>query len=450
MVGITSSNQNDLEGNIAAALLLGSFPGLLVQPYANDTFGRKMCISLFSVVFVIGSVLQTFAWDYWSLVLGRMVSGFGLAVMMISISMYNSEVAPTHIRGQIIGVQQLMVATGIAIAYWTNYFMAESSVQGQGVFRIPLGMQIVPCIMLLVGVQFVPKSPRWLLTKGRTIEALESLMVLRELGPTDPILLDELLQMSDALEDRDESKWIQVLEPANLKRFSVGITILVFQQFAGQNLINYFAPTMFKQMGLTSGNSDLFATGFVGIDKMVMSLPGLYFVDRLGRRPLMLFGTVVMAASFYTIGVYTQFFNDGHVGLMGYIAIGCVYTFMAAYSMSWGVLHYIIPAEIYPQHVRAKSETVGALFEGAFNILSVKLAPVILHSQSGGGTFFIFGALLTVFLVWIFVSFPETKGLALEDVDVVFSTWKRWKPISAQTIEANRQERIQQRKANIA
>ena len=204
-------------------------------------------------------------------------------------------------------------------------------------------------------------------------------------------------------------------------------------------MINYFAPRIFQQIGLTSQASDLFATGFVGLTKMFMTLPSLALVDRAGRRPLMLFGTTLMCISFFYIGFYQQFghtslsndHSNDHANVIstwGYIAIACVYVFMTGYSLSWGVMHYVIPAEVYPQDIRAKAETVSAFVDGGFQLVSIKLSPVLLTLQ-GGGAYFISGGLLLFFLIWIFICIPETKGISLEDMEHVFKTWKHWQPV---------------------
>lgn len=193
-------------------------------------------------------------------------------------------------------------------------------------------------------------------------------------------------------------------------------------------MITYFAPTVFHDLGLTGKSADLLATGLIGIVRMIMTFPALYVIDKLGRRPLMLIGTSVMMISFLYIGIYATL-HQGPVNEWGYIAITLIYFFMSGYSISWGILHYVIPAEIYPQEIRAKAETVGAAFEGLFQILSIKMAPVIIEKLSTGNVFFLYMSLLSFYFCWIFVCLPETKGLGLEQIHLAFSTWKRWKPV---------------------
>jgi hypothetical protein len=269
-----------------------------------------------------------------------------------------------------------------------------------------------------------------LASKGRVDEARQSLAKIRQLDIKDPIIEKEMKEILDFSEEHDTSTWTEVLNYKNRQRLAVGAVLLAFQQFAGQNIINYFAPVIFRNIGLTGEASDLFATGMIGIVRMIMTLPALWLVDSLGRRPLLLGGTSIMALSFYYIGTYLSLtpLNQPLNG-WGYIAIAGIYIFMAGYSASWGVLHYVIPAEVYPTNIRAKAETISGIIEGIFQIASIKLAPVLIDKLPGGRLFYLFAGLLTMFFTWAFICLPESKGIALENMDIVFQNWKRWQPV---------------------
>ncbi|KAI8906001.1 general substrate transporter [Gorgonomyces haynaldii] len=403
-----------------------------MQSYFNDGLGRRMTIFIFSILFSIGGVLQTVAQSFWIMCLGRFISGAGLAVLAISVSIYNAEIAPREIRGRIIGLQQLMVAIGIAAAYWMNYIFAKVDTSANPALRleIPLGLQLVPSVLLAVGIFYVPESPRWLVMKGKIDEARAALARVRELPQDSEEVNNELQDIVTYLETRQTSTWKETFGKENRPRLGVGLPLVLFQQFAGQNLINYFAPEIFKNIGITGEANDLFATGVVGIVKMVMTVPSLWVIDRAGRRPLMLIGTVVMLASFFYIGIYKQVTsNETAVDTAGYLAIIMVYIFMAGYAISWGVLHYVLPGEIYPQNIRAKAETLNGIVDGIFQIVSIKIGPILINTLPKGGVYFFYAACLTVFLVWIFVCLPETKGIALEDMGIVFANWKRWQKV---------------------
>jgi sugar porter (SP) family MFS transporter len=375
---------------------------------------------------------------------------------MISINMFNSEMAPKEIRGLIVGIQQFMVACGISTAYWMNYAFARiSDVDSPIRFRVPLALQCVPPLIVMLGLIAVPQSPRWLMMKGRYEEALDSLSRLRQKPKDDPSLQAEMKEIEEFLTVHDTSQWGDLLKKENRERFFTGSTLLMLQQFAGHNIINYFAPTIFRSIGLSSSSSaDLLATGIIGIVRMVMTVPALLAIDTLGRRALLLGGTITMAVSFYYIGGYlntipvsvgrngtsvvsmattastsSPLSEDIPITGWGYAAVICIYTFMAGYSMSWGILHYVVPAEVFPTHLRAKAETLSGVLEGACQIISIQLAPLLISVLKGGSLFFVFAGILTGYLLWIFFVLPETRGVSLEDMHLVFENKKRWKRV---------------------
>ena len=374
--------------------------------------------------------MQAVAESLWLLFLGRAIAGFCVSIIAISVSLYNSEVAPSNIRGKIVGSQQIMVGFGATSAYWVNYFVGVYMDPNDDYnWRLPLFLQCVPAALLFLGMFFVPRSPRWLAQTGRWEEARKSLAIVRDEDEDSLAVEQELQIFREYLSSRQSSKWSDVFTRHNRKRLYVGVPLILFQQFAGQNLMNYFAPTVFRQLGLVSKSADLLATGFMGILKTLSTIPAVLFVDRFGRRPLFLIGCFGMLICMLYIGSYYHLRSNIPANdPSGYIAITLVYIFMAFYSMSWGPLHYVIPSEIYPQMVRAKSDSLSGAVDWAGQFASIKLAPLIMLLP-GGSPFFLYGVLLAFFFGWGFVMIPETKGLRLEDMDVVFEDWRRWKTV---------------------
>ena len=317
-MGITLENKADRIGSIAAALQVGGLLGAIIQSFINDGIGRKSSILVMCVVFSIGVVIQTLSHSLEVMLVGRFISGIAVSVMSVAVSMYNTEMAPSKIRGTIVGAQQLMVAVGSAFAYWLNYLMRN--VEGQAQVVVPLGLQLVPAVFLFAGLIFLPRSPRWLASQGLLVEARESLAKIRQLPLSSDAVNDEMEEITTFLDQHKSSFWSEVFSPDNLQRLQIGVPFILFQQFLGQNLINYYSPTLFKSLGLDSNGADLFATGFIGIIKILMTVPALILVDKLGRRPLMLTGTILMAGSFYFIGYYTTL-NSTSIGVAGYVVI---------------------------------------------------------------------------------------------------------------------------------
>ncbi|KAL1914532.1 uncharacterized protein VTP21DRAFT_8246 [Calcarisporiella thermophila] len=433
--GITNENFNDTSGSIAAILQLGGFAGSFVQHALADYFGRKWTIIGMSVVFCIGAVMQTVASSLPLLYAGRCIGGFGLAIVALAVSMYNAEASPSDIRGAIVGIQDFMLAFGAAASYWTNYacergFSSQADIQ----WRLPLGIQLVFSVILIFGVMILPKSPRWLAMKNRREEAARSLAKLRGLPVEHEEIQEELREIYYIIESRPSTSWKTVFAGENLRRLSVGLPLIVFQQFTGQNAIAYFAPTMFNRLGVHGTTSALLATGVVGLVKWWTSLVGVFLVDRVGRRLLLMAGTAVMCICMFFIGGYSVLSSGtgSELSAGGYIAAICVYLFMFGYSSSWGVLHFVIPAEIYTQNIRAKAETLSGMVEWPLQAASIKLSPIMLAIPHGGA-YFIFGGLLFLFFLWAFFMLPETKGHSLENMNDAFvgnpfTRWRRAKP----------------------
>jgi hypothetical protein len=183
----------------------------------------------------------------------------------------------------------------------------------------------------------------------------------------------------------------------------------------------------------------------VGILKVLITIPALIAVDRLGRRPLMIGGTITMTCAFYYIGkiifrlqissifILGIFYSlsspeSGSNSIANYIAIGMIYIFMAGYALSWGIMHYCLPAELYPLNIRAKAQGIGAIVDWTFQVVAIKMYPYLIDLPNGG-VYYLTAGLLTLFLIWIIVFLPETKGLGLEEVDLAFDTFPRWKTV---------------------
>lgn len=336
VLGITADNSKDLSGSIVAALQVGGVLGALTQSYINDGLGRKTSILVNTIIFSIGAVIQTVAPSFLWFVIGRFISGFSLCVIAVAVQVYNAEVSPSHIRGRVVGLQQFMVCIGIAASYWINYFVDTSEAwKGNSIqYSLPLGLQVVPPVVLFAGLLFLPQSPRWLATKGDYIGARKALANVRELAENDAAIDQELSDIAEFVDNHQTSTWTEVFGGKNMKRLSVGVPLILFQQFAGQNIINYFSPTLFSGLGLNQQSADLFATGMVGLLKVIITIPALMAVDRLGRRPLMIWGTIIMAGAFYYIGVFNVVSpaNGKSITAGGYVAIGMIYVFMVSTS----------------------------------------------------------------------------------------------------------------------
>ena len=311
----------------------------------------------------------------------------------------------------------------MCLGYWLNFAIQSAKLE----YELALGGQLVIGIIAFLLLILLPESPRWYIMKNQTEKAVRALAVMRT---EDVDIHEEVYEMSKAQERWKSASWKEVFDQRNWKKLEICLLFVLFQQFAGQNLLFYYAPQLFKDLGLRE--NELLATGFLGVVKLLMTIPSLLVIDHLGRRPLMLLGTVIMLVSFLYIGIYNtiehpdnylQLATGSHpfgISFLAWMAILCIYVFVAGYSLSWGVVRYVLPAETFEQSIRAKANSLCQLIDWLFQMIGIKTFPYLV-SIFRGQVYFFFSSLLLCFLGWLWY-LPETKGVLLEDMDSIFNT----------------------------
>lgn len=366
----------------------------------------------------------------------------------MAVPLYNSEISPAEVRGSLVALQQLSIAGGIMISYWidygTNFIGGAGASQKEAAWRIPLALQLVPALVLGFGVLFMPFSPRWLMSQGREDEALGVLAKARGEDPQSEIIqlefleikAEHLFELETSIENFPEYQdgsfasnfklglqgYISLLTSRSLfRRVAIGSLIMFFQQWTGINAILYYAPSIFKSLGLTGNTTSLLATGVVGIVMFLATIPTVIFLDRLGRRPVFISGAFIMAACHLIVAILTSQYRDSwqtHVAA-GWAACALIWVFAIAFGYSWGPAAWVIISEIFPLSVRGKGMSIAASSNWMNNFIVGQVTPnMIVHLSYG--TFIFFG--LFSFLGGLFVLFfvPETKGYTLEEMDTVF------------------------------
>jgi len=300
-------------------------------------------------------------------------------------------------------------------------------------WRTPLALQIVPALILAIGILFFPFSPRWLMAQGRDEEALFVLKKIRS-GSTNDVL-DEYNDIKNEIEfEREQSikSYSQFFHPPLRRRLILGISIQVLQQLTGINSIMYYAPEIFKQAGLNDQRASLLATGINGCVLVLATIPAVLFIDKLGRRFILISGAILMTLSMLIIGGtmgnhgYTHWNETtGAVQVIipnrtaSYVIICFVYIFVASFSFSWGPTAWVYCTEIFPLSMRSKGTSITTAANWATNCIVSFLVPVLLESLTYG-TYLIFGSFCILMGIIIYLFYPETKGKSLEDMDFVF------------------------------
>ncbi|KAI8333275.1 general substrate transporter [Choanephora cucurbitarum] len=400
------------EGTITGLLLAGCFVGSLLAAPSAERFSRKITIIIGTGVFMVGAALQCGANGYAMMVIGR-----------------------AEIRGRLIALQQLMCTAGIMVAFWVG--VGTDPLDSDAQWRIPLGVQIAPAIVLFFGAMFLPYSPRWLVSKGRNAEALEVLAKLHGNGDqTDPRVVGEYEDIVAQIElERSVAvgSYVELLKPKLRRRLVLGVLTQIFQQFTGINSIMYYAPTIFSQAGIGAHSATLIASGVNGVLNMFATIPAVLYVDRFGRRKILISGALFMAAAMLLCGIvmaatgkvtFDEATGKHGVDMSGninasYFCIVMIYFFVAGFAYSWGPVGWIYPAEIYPLSVRAKGTSITTSANWLFNFVISEICPVMLASITWG-TYIFFGCCCIIMSVVVYVFFPETKGKSLEEMDMVF------------------------------
>ncbi|TFY58399.1 hypothetical protein EVJ58_g6441 [Rhodofomes roseus] len=448
-MGDAVTNTNT-KGWLVSILELGAWFGVLCTGYLADKLGRKHSIVLAVVIFCVGVIVQDTAYKPSSIFAGRFITGLGVGSLSMSVPLYNAELAPPEVRGSLVALQQLAITFGIMISFWidygTNYIGGTTDTQSEAAWRLPIALQLVPALILGVGILFMPFSPRWLVNQGRDEEALMVLSRARGLPPNSEVVQIEFLEIrAQYLFEKETSEmqfpqyqdgswksnfklgllgyWSLIRTPSLLRRVMIGSLTMFFQQWTGVNAILYYAPTIFQSLGQTGNTVNLLATGVVGIVMWVATIPAVLWVDKVGRKPVLVSGALLMAACHLIIAVLTGLYQHSwpEHKAAGWAACAMVWVFSAGFGYSWGPCSWVVVAEIWPLSVRGKGMSIASSSNWMNNFIVGQVTPTMMKNITFG-TFVFFGSF--TFLGALFIAFfvPETKGLTLEEMDDVFGS----------------------------
>lgn len=432
---INQSRIDDVSANVVSVLQGGAFFGALSSAPVSAWIGRRKTLLAYSLIFVVGAVLQIIANGEGNRGLGyiyggRVVSGFGIGAISAVAPAYVSECSPKQVRGRITGMFQIMVATGVMISYFVNFGIGLHIHNSPNIWRIPFGFQIVPAGIMAVGLLTVPESPRWLASKGRVVEAHVNLAYLRRRQPDSEEVLHELAEIEAALaEERDSRANLGLreafFERGNSVRFLIAFFIFFLQQWCGQNSVNYYAPQIFTSIGYTGTTNSLLASGIYGVVKVIATTVFiLFFVDAWGRKPSLFVSAIGMGVLFIIVGAILKTHPPSSTPQVNPPASGkamaaMLYIYVCFYSMGWGPLPWVYVSDIFPTRTRHYGLAVASSSQWLWNFVLAKLTPT-LRTKLGYKMFLMFGALNIGAMAPFSLMIPETKGRSLEEMDIIF------------------------------
>ncbi len=403
---------------IVSIMMAGAALGALGAGWMSGHLGRKRSLILGAVLFVAGSVMCGMAWAPYVLIVGRLILGVAIGIASFTAPLYLAEIAPEKIRGAMISLYQLMITIGILAA-----FLSDTAFSYTGNWRWMLGIIAIPGALFLVGVFFLPYSPRWLMMRGRRAEAERVLMKLRG-NPVE--VKQELSDIEQQLKVPQRGVHM-FFQNANFRR-SVGLGVLlqVMQQLTGMNVVMYYAPRIFQGMGYNT-ESQLWFTAIVGLVNVLATFIAIAFVDKLGRKPILYAGFVVMALGLGVVG--TMMHLGIHSHSEQFFTVGMLLIFIVGFAMSAGPLIWTLCSEIQPLKGRDFGIGCSTFTNWAANwVVGVSFLS-LLNGIGNAATFWLYGAFNVVFILFTFWLVPETKGTTLEEIERNLMGGKRLREI---------------------
>jgi len=469
-------------GWAVSSLTLTATLAMIIAGPLSDKFGRKRLLSVAAVLYAISAIASAFAPSFIFLVIARMIGGFGVGASLIIAPMYIAEIAPPKIRGTMVSFNQLNIVIGISAAFFTNYLIlklgqsdagwAQTFKFDQYNWRWMLGLETLPALIYFVALFVVPRSPRWLIMKGKDEEAL--LIIKKANG--EEFAVNDLEAVKQSLESDSTKKKVslkEIFNPALKTVLVIGIVLAALQQLTGINSVFFYAPMIFEQSGLGVDASFSQAI-YVGFTNLVFTILAMALIDKIGRKPLLIFGVTGIAISMF---VLTYGFNSATYTLTGetvatlsseinsellvpienvvftsdvdfkealkdalgttmasqfesqilpkaiqlnsVLILAAILAFVASFAISLGPVMWVMFSELFPNRVRAIAISFVGFINSVVSFLVQLVFPWELTNLGIAPTFFIYGLFAAIGLIFILIKVPETKGKSLEELQAV-------------------------------
>ena len=409
-------------GWVVSSLSLTAAIGMLASGPLSDRLGRRPVLQIAAVLFAVSAIASAVAPDYFTLVVARMLGGFGVGAALIVAPMYIAEMAPPASRGRFVSFNQLNIVIGISAAFFSNYLilsLADSDqawVQQLGLarwnWRWMLGIETLPAVAYLFALSLVPESPRWLAMRGRDAEATEVLG--RVAGDGAAAVLRDVKESIAAEARLGQASWRALLHPSLRLVMTVGIVIGILQQVSGINAVFFYAPMIFEKSGIGT-NAAFMQAALVGLVNLVFTVVAMAVIDRFGRRPLLVFGLSGIAACMLLLAWGFSAGDDANPRLILVAILG----FVASFAVSLGPVMWVLFSELFPNRVRGVAISFVGLVNSGTAFLVILVFPWQLQSLGSATTFLLYALFALAGLAFVLRVLPETKGRSLEELEAV-------------------------------
>ncbi|HTG68706.1 MAG TPA: sugar porter family MFS transporter [Candidatus Udaeobacter sp.] len=401
-------------GWAVSSLIIGCIVGAAMSGILGDRFGRKKVLISAAILFIISSIGTAIPESFSGFIIARIIGGIGIGITSTLCPLYNAEIAPAKYRGRLVALNQLAIVSGIFLTYFVNVWISGSGDEAWGVtsaWRWMFGVGAVPGLLFLILLFFVPESPRWLIKQGRAAESLPILLKIHG----EELAKKEVIDIKQSFEEESGSIR-QLFSPGLRIALLVGVGLAVLQQVTGINAVMYYAPEIFKATGAGT-NSSLIQTILVGFINFLFTIVALWLIDKVGRKALLLVGTASMAICLLVIGFA---FHTGNAA--GPLVLVFILLYVASFAISLGPVVWVIISEIFPNRIRGKATAIAAMMLWAADYLVSQTFPPLLSSAGPASTFWIYGSMALIALLFTWRVVPETKGKSLEEIESLWSS----------------------------
>ncbi len=392
-----------LLGVTVSSALWGTVVGAILAGIPGERYGRRDGLRIMAIFYLVSALGCAFAWNWTSLLAFRFIGGLGIGGSSVLGPVYIAEIAPPALRGRLVGFFQFNVVFGILLAYLSNYLIGLQHF-ALAEWRWELGVAAIPAVVFFTALFAIPRSPRWLVKKRRVDEARAVLSLTRE----DKVDL-ELREIIASIHIEKERAAEKLLSRKYLLPILLAVSMGIFNQLSGINAILYYLNDIFARAGYSAVSSNLQAVA-IGATNMLFTIIAMSGIDRIGRKLLLLIGALGMALCLG--GVSALFFSGQHQNLLVWLLIG----FIACFAFSQGAVIWVYLAEVFPNNVRAKGQSLGSFSHWFMNALISGIFPLMAASSSGY-PFAFFAAMMVVMFVVVLFFYPETKQLSLEAME---------------------------------
>jgi sugar porter (SP) family MFS transporter len=396
-----------LQAFTISVVLIGCMAGAASAGAVADRIGRRLTLLIAGLIFLAGALISAFTPDENVLLAGRFVVGIGIGFSSVVAPLYISEVAPADVRGALVSLYQFAITVGILAAYAVDFAFS-----GGGQWRWMLGLAVIPSLVLVGGMLGMPESPRYLFKVGKPARARDELA--RIYGDASESAREEqsIVQSLSA----KSAGWEALREPSIRLALFIGISLAVLQQITGINTVIYYGPQIFEMAGFTSDSASILAQTLVGAVNCGMTLVAIFFVDRIGRKPLLYIGLAGMFVALAALA--TAFAQVKLTGSLGTIALGSMMVYVGCYAFSLGPIVWLLISEIFPLRVRGMGMSLSTLANWVGNFAVSQLFLTMVERLGRSATFWIYASLCIVTILFVRAMVPETKRELLEDIRV--------------------------------